>query len=150
MKSLFNKADNQEIQNRINTLTPQSKAQWGKMNVVQMLAHCQAPLNIAYGDLKIKRGLVGILFGSMFKKKMIKDEKPFDRNLPTVKVFIVTKQLELEIETNKLISLVKKFEQVGPQGITKDTHPFFGKMTPNEWDIIQWKHLDHHLNQFGA
>lgn len=150
MKSLFNKADNQEILNRINKLTPQSQAQWGKMNVSQMLAHCQAPLNIAYGDLKIKRGLVGILFGSMFKKKMIKDEKPFDRNLPTVKVFIVTKQLELEIETNKLISLVKKFEQVGPQGITKDTHPFFGKMTPNEWDIIQWKHLDHHLNQFGA
>lgn len=150
MKSLFNKADNQEILNRINKLTPQSQAQWGKMNVSQMLAHCQEPLLVAYGDLKLKRGLMAVLFGSMFKKKLTKDETPFGRNLPTDKAFIVVDKREFEKETNKLISVVKKFEQVGPQGITKDTHPFFGTMTPNEWDIIQWKHLDHHLNQFGA
>lgn len=150
MKSLFNKADNQEILNRINKLTPQSQAQWGKMNVSQMLAHCQEPLLVAYGDLKLKRGLVAVLFGSMFKKKMTKDGAPFSRNLPTDKAFIVMEKREFEKETNKLINVVKKFEQVGPHGITKDTHPFFGKMTPNEWDILQWKHLDHHLNQFGA
>lgn len=150
MKSLFNKADNQEILHRINTLTPNSKAQWGKINVAQMRAHCQPPLKVAYGDLKLKRGLIALLFGNVFKKKLTKDEKPFDRNLPTDKGFIVSGEHEFESETNKLISLVKKFEQIGPDGITKDTHPFFGKMTAKEWDIIQWKHLDHHLNQFGA
>ncbi len=61
MKSLFNKADNQEIINRINTLTATSQAQWGKMNVGQMLTHCQEPLRVAYGDFKLKRSFIAIL-----------------------------------------------------------------------------------------
>ena len=150
MKSLFNTTHNTEIIDRINNLSHQSQAQWGKMNVAQMLTHCQAPLRVAYGDLKLKRGLMGILFGSMFKKKLTRDEKPFDRNLPTDKAFLVIEKREFEKETNNLVALVKKFEQVGKNGITKDAHPFFGKMTPNEWDALQWKHLDHHLRQFGA
>jgi hypothetical protein len=135
MKSLFNKGDNQEIINRISTLTAASQAQWGKMNVGQMLTHCQEPLRVAYGDLKLKRGLIALLFGAYVKKKLTKDEQPFGKNLPT---------------DNAFIGVVQKFEQVGPSGITKEKHPFFGSMTPNEWDIIQWKHLDHHLKQFGA
>jgi len=150
MKSLFNTSHNNEIIDRINSLSNQSQAQWGKMNVSQMLSHCQMPLNVAYGELKLKRGFISILLGSTFRKSMTKDERPFNRSLPTDKAFVMVEQFEFEKEKNKLIALVKKFEQLGPNGITKDTHPFFGKMTPNEWDIIQWKHLDHHLRQFGA
>lgn len=150
MESLFNKTHNEKIIDRINSLTNASQSQWGKMNVSQMYAHCQVPLKVAYGDVKLKRGLIAVLFGAMIKKKLVKNEKPFDKNLPTDKSFIVVDQREFESEKNKLTDLVKKFEQVGPNGITKDTHPFFGKMTAAEWDIIQWKHLDHHLRQFGA
>jgi hypothetical protein len=150
MKSLFNKGDNQEIINRISTLTAASQAQWGKMNVGQMLTHCQEPLRVAYGDLKLKRGLIALLFGAYVKKKLTKDEQPFGKNLPTDNAFIVVEPKGFEEEKKKLIGVVQKFEQVGPSGITKEKHPFFGSMTPNEWDIIQWKHLDHHLKQFGA
>ena len=150
MKSLFNKTDNQDIINRINNLKPESQAKWGKMNVSQMLAHCQVPLQVAYGELKLKRGLISILLGSIIKKKLTKDEQPFSRNLPTDKAFIIANKKEFEQEQKKLLELTKKFEQIGPAGITKESHPFFGTMTPKEWDIIQWKHLDHHLNQFGV
>lgn len=150
MKSLFNTTDNQEIITRINTLNNASQGQWGKMNVSQMLGHCQEPLRSAFGELKLKRGLISILLGGYFKGKMVKDEQPFTRNLPTDKAFIIVERREFEQERKKLIELVSKFEQKGPEGITKDSHPFFGKMTPQEWDIIQWKHLDHHLRQFGA
>ncbi len=150
MKSLFDASHNKEIIDRINSLSHTSQAEWGKMNVPQMLAHCQAPLNVAYGELKLKRGLMGILFGTLIKNKLTKDERPFDRSLPTDKAFIVNSQQEFEIEKNKLIKAVKKFEDIGPAGITKDAHPFFGKISAAEWDILQWKHLDHHLRQFGA
>lgn len=150
MKSLFNKAENQEIINRINSLRADSQAKWGKMNVAQMLTHCQQPLRVVFGELKLKRGILSILFGNYFKKQMVTDERPFTRNLPTDKTFIITDKKELEEEKKKLIDLVKKFEQVGPEGLPKELHPFFGKLTSGEWDILQWKHLDHHLNQFGA
>lgn len=150
MKSLFNKTDNQEIINRIIALNPSSQSRWGKMNVSQMLTHCAQPLRVAFGDLKLKRSFIAKLLGGYYKKKLTRDAQPFDRNLPTDGAFIVVVPKEFEEEKNKLIELVQKFVQVGPDGITKDTHPFFGAMTPQEWDTIQWKHLDHHLNQFGA
>jgi hypothetical protein len=150
MESLFNQNDNQKLINRINSLSNTSQAQWGKMNVSQMLKHAQAPLNVAFGELKLKRGLIAILFGGMIKKKLMKDETPFDRNLPTDKSFIVVDEREFEKEKAALVSLVKRFAEKGPDALTKDTHPFFGVLTGKEWDVLQWKHLDHHLRQFGA
>ena len=149
MSSLFDSSDVQQIIERINKLTAESKAQWGKMNVTQMLAHCEPPLKVAFGELKLKRGLIGILFGGMAKRQLMA-EKPFKQNLPTAPQFLVKDYGKFEAEKQKLIGLVKKFQQNGPSGLSKDPHPFFGKLTPEEWDKLQWKHLDHHLRQFGV
>lgn len=150
MKSLFNTSDNIEMISRINRLTVDSKAEWGKMSVGQMLTHAQRPLKVAFSELKLKRTLVGILFGNMAKKKLARGEEPFSKNLPTDKNFVVTDQRNVDDEKKNLIALVQKFVHVGPGGITKEPHPFFGFMTTQEWDTLMWKHLDHHLRQFGV
>ena len=148
LKSLFNKYDNQEIIDRINRLSPNSESHWGKMNVSEMLYHAQRPINVAFEELRIKRGLIGILFGGIVKKQLLGD-KPFKRDSPTAKEFIPTGNHDFENEKKSLITLVQKFEK-SQSIITKEDHPFFGKMTPQEWDILMWKHLDHHLRQFGV
>lgn len=150
MKSLFNQSDNRELIDRINKLNASTPAIWGKMNVSQMLSHSQAPLQVAFGELKLKRGLISVLLGGIIKKKLMRDEKPFDRNLPTDKAFIIADQKVFEEEKRKLSELVQRFVLKGPSALTKETHPFFGKLTAHEWDVLQWKHLDHHLRQFGA
>ncbi len=150
MKSLFNPNDNATIIARINALTPDHKAQWGKMDVSQMLAHASQPLKMAYGEAKgSKRGLFAILFGKMFKNKYVKGA-PFEKNLPTDKTFVMKDQKHFDTEKQNLITSVQRFANEGPDKITKDKHPFFGEMTAQEWDIIQHKHLDHHLSQFGV
>ena len=150
MKSLFNTSDNAEVINRINRLTSNSKAEWGKMNVGQMLTHAQRPLRVALDELKLKRTLVGLLFGGMAKKKLARGEEPFSKNLPTDKNFVVTDQRNADEEKKNLIALVQRFAKAGPAGLSRDAHPFFGYMTTQEWDTLMWKHLDHHLRQFGA
>lgn len=149
MKSLFNPSDNKEIIERLNRLTPDAKSVWGKMNVSQMLAHAQAPLRVAFGELKLKRTLTGFLFGPIAKRKL-STEVPWQRNMPTDKNFVVGEQRNFEEEKKKLASLVQRFALSGPGGIVSDTHPFFGKLSVNEWDRLMWNHLDHHLRQFGA
>ena len=149
MKSLFNTYDNREVIDRINKLTPGTKQLWGKMSVAQMLAHAQAPLKVAYGELKLKRGLLGMLFGGFAKKSLLKPE-PFKKHLPTAPDFIVRNNREFDEEKTNLIMLVEIFEKNGPAGLTKESHPFFGKLTIEEWDRLQLKHLDHHLRQFGV
>ena len=123
---------------------------WGKMNVSQMLAHCQVPLRAAYGEVKTKRGLIGILFGGMAKKKYITKDLPFEHNLPTDGTFIMTTPKEFSEEKSKLIPLIQRFTEQGASGITTEPHPFFGKLSADDWDRLQAKHLDHHLRQFGA
>ena len=149
MESLIDKTNSKAIIDRINRLTPESKAQWGKMDVSQMLAHAQVALHVASGKVKLKQGLIGMLFGKIAKKQLMKPE-PFKKNLPTAPEFIVKTKPDFEAEKEKLINLVKGFSQNGHGGITKESHPFFGKMTVEEWDILQCKHLDHHLREFGV
>jgi uncharacterized protein DUF1569 len=151
MKSLFNANDAQEMIVRINKLTSESKALWGKMNVEQMLAHARMPLLAAYGAEKMsKRGLISFLFGKMAKKKFVTSDAPFSRNSPTDKKFIIANPESFEKGKQRLIETVLEFSKKGPDAITKEPHGFFGDLTPREWDRLQYKHLDHHLGQFGA
>ena len=149
METLYDKSGADLIIGRINQLTPESTALWGKMTVAQMLAHCQAPLRVAFGDLVLKRGFFGFLFGGMAKKKLLADAQ-FDRNLPTDPNFKIREKKDFEKEKHELIKMVTKIAEKGPTGITSEPHPFFGKMTPEQWDALLWKHLDHHLRQFGV
>src|SRR5665213_115765 len=148
MKSIFNEKDNEEFIARIDKLTPATPALWGKMNVSQMLAHCQVPLQIALDDLQIKRGLMGVLFGRIAKKQLISNQ-PFKRNLPTFKEAKITSEKDFNTAKQGLITLIKRFE-AGPAVLTKKPHGFFGELSPDEWDALQVKHLDHHLQQFGV
>jgi len=148
MESLFSPQGNQHIIDRIHKLQPTSLSQWGKMTVSQMMEHCQAPLKVAFGEMEIKRGLMGFLFGKLAKKTLV-NNKPFDHNLPTAKEFIIKHEPDFEKARTELIKNITRFSE-GPSAIKNLTHPFFGHMTENEWDVAQWKHLDHHLRQFGV
>lgn len=148
MKSLFNNSDTQDILKRIDKLQPSTPAQWGKMRVEQMLTHCQRPFKVAFGELVLKRGLIGILFGGTAKKQL-GGPTPFKPNLPTHPKFVVADERTFNEEKEKLVLYINQFSK-GPSSIKLDLHPFFGKMTSQEWDNLMWKHLDHHLRQFGA
>lgn len=134
---------------RIRSLRADSERQWGRMQAPEMLAHCQVALRVALGDQQLKRGLVGLIFGPFAKRQLLKPS-PFGRNMPTAPEFKVSGPLNFEKERAALLALVERFGKGGPDGVTKDPHPFFGALNPTEWNTLQWKHLDHHLRQFGA
>ncbi len=149
MKSIFETDTNKELLVRIKKLNPKSKPLWGKMDASQMLAHSQAPFDVAFGYLKVKRGILGFLFGGYLRKKLTKD-LPFGKNLPTIPEFKKDTPSSFEIEQLKLIKLVQHVGEKGFSAIKIDTHPFFGKMNSEEWDCLLYKHIDHHLKQFGV
>ena len=148
MNSLYDPAYNKEMIERIRKVNSNAKSGWGKMSVAQMVVHAQKPFQVAFEELKLKRGLIGMLFGGMAKKKLVGPD-PFGKNLPTAKDFKITGQPDFEKEKMNLINYVEQFSKKGPTGITLEPHPFFGKMTAGEWDTLMMKHLDHHLRQFG-
>ncbi|MCE9593864.1 MAG: DUF1569 domain-containing protein [Planctomycetes bacterium] len=148
-RSLFVAADRQEMLARVARLTASTKPAWGKLNVAQMCAHCQAPLNVALGELRLKRGLIGILFGGLAKKKLLSPE-PWKPGLPTAPEFRVVDPRDFAREHRALTELVRRFGEGGPSKLTQEPHPFFGPLTVEQWSELQWRHLDHHLRQFGV
>jgi len=91
---------------------------------------------------------MGIIFGR-WVKQMILSERPFKKGLPTDKSFLITDDRDFNREKNHLTKLVARF-QAEQNRIGKVPHPFFGKMTASEWGTSMYKHLDHHLQQFGV
>lgn len=149
MSDIFNIEDNKVLVSRLQQLNPEKKPLWGKMSVCQMVAHCQKPLEVADGRLELNRNIFGFLFGKIAKKSLLK-EGDLKKDLPTAPEFKITNSPNFENEWELLIALVKKFGTKGPEVISNKRHPFFGKMTEKEWGTLQYKHLDHHLKQFGV
>ena len=147
VKNLFDPSVKQEILDRINKLTSQTQRQWGKMNVSQMLAHVQMPIRIAFGTHQPKGSFLLRLIGPLFKSKLW-DENPYKRSLPTDPTFIMTNsEKEFENEKSALLELIDIFSE---ERLVNEKHPVFGKLTKVNWSKATWKHLDHHLKQFGV
>jgi len=149
MTSLFDPEQSDALVARLRALQAGRAPVWGKMSPGQTCAHCQFPLKIALGDLTWKRTLIGRLLGGL-AKRMLLAPKPFGRNGPTDPRFVVVGDRDLDTERDALIALIQRFTAGGPAGLRQDPHPFFGPLTPAEWDTLQWKHLDHHLRQHGV
>ena len=149
MKNLFHPSAAVDILSRFEKLQPDSKALWGNMNVAQMLAHIQVPTQVALGDRKLKQSIPGLLFGRIAKKKLL-SEKPFPTGLPTDPSFVMKGTYDFHTEKQKALGLLNRLVAGGVAELTQQTHPFFGKMTADEWGILTWKHMDHHLRQFGV
>jgi len=149
MHSLFNRTDAQSILDRLDRLTPDTPGLWGKMTVSQMLAHCSKAMEIATGRKYYPRLFIGRILGPFVKKHYL-SEKPFSKGSPTDKHFIIKGEPDFATEKQRLHDLVCAFTDGGTDNCTPHPHSFFGKMAPEEWSIGMYKHLDHHLRQFGV
>ncbi len=149
MKNLFQPDAVNEVISRIDKLQPTTQHQWGKMDVAQMMAHCSATLEVASGRLVLPRLLIGRILGP-FVRPAFTNDKPFSRNSPTDKKFIVADKRDFAREQEQLKVRVRQFHDGGEAQCTKHPHSFFGSLTPREWATGMYKHLDHHLRQFGV
>jgi hypothetical protein len=149
MKNLFHKEAYAEIIDRLGLLNRASVGKWGIMTVSQMLAHCAEVLNVPLHDKKQPRLFIGRIVGWAFKKRLY-DDIPFKRNLPTATNFRISNEREFVEEKTKLQKLVDEFFNKGPEGAGRHPHPMFGSFSTEQWGMSMYKHLDHHLRQFGV
>ena len=153
MKNLFDPARVQDTKERILRLSPESERQWGKMGVAEMLAHCTSALQMAMGEVKPKRApFPASLVGLLIKPLVLGDDKPFRRNSPSApELFLADPtQCDFEQERAQLIAAIDRFSGEGAACCSQHPHPFFGALKPEQWAILMYKHLDHHLRQFGV
>ncbi len=150
MINIFNEDDVIRIIDRMNELTPESKPEWGKMNVAQMLAHCNVTYEMVYEDIHPKpKGLKKWIL-KRFVRPIVVGEKPYSRNGRTASQFIIKTDKDFEAEKNRLADYLHKTKGLGEDHFHLKRSHSFGVLTSSEWNILFAKHLDHHLQQFGV
>jgi Protein of unknown function (DUF1569) len=150
MKNLFEAARVEEVKQRIAQMRPDSERLWGTMNPAQAVEHCSRGIEMALGDKTPPRVLVGRIMGWIVKPMALGNDEPMRRNSPTAKELVVQDGRDLGTERTRLYGLIDRFAAAGPAGCTTHPHAFFGRLTPEQWAILMYKHLDHHLRQFGV
>lgn len=151
MMSLFDSNKCDEIINRINRLTPESRALWGKMDVNQMLCHCADAIKMATREREVadkssfaKRALL---------KPLVLYVLPIPKNVPTARELDQTQggttPTDFESDKRDLLASIEKMRSLRDD-YDWAPHPTFGRMNRRQWGLLAHKHMDHHLKQFGV
>ena len=150
LPSIFDQKVAEGVIERINKLTPGTQPKWGKMNVGQMLAHCCVTYEMVYDSKHAApKGLMKLMLKA-FIKNVVVGEKPYKHNSRTAPAFLITTEKEFNTEKERLINYIKKTQQLGESHFDNKESLSFGKLTKTEWNNMFYKHLDHHLSQFGV
>ncbi|MEP7257114.1 MAG: DUF1569 domain-containing protein [Flavitalea sp.] len=150
MKNIFTEADKTELINRINKLTPATERLWGKMDVAQMLAHCNITYEMVFEDIHPKPNAFQKLFIKLFVKDLVVGDKPYKKNIPTAPAFIIKGERNFDKEKNRLTAYIEKTYELGEAYFDDKESLSFGRLSKAQWNTMFYKHLEHHLTQFGV
>jgi hypothetical protein len=150
LPNIFTQEVAENVIQRIEKLTPTTVGKWGKMNVSQMLAHCSVTYEMVYEDKHPRPNILVRLVLKTFVKSGVVNETPYKQSLRTAPQFLITDTKNFENEKNRLIAYIRKTQKLGENHFEgKESHSF-GKLNKTEWNNMFYKHLDHHLSQFGV
>lgn len=150
MKTIFDSPAFHEINDRLDKLSKNSTPRWGKMSVTQMLKHCQKPIRLAFDEETVDKPNVLIRFFIKLMKPTLYNDKTWKQGLPTAKEFVIKDEEDFETEKGKLKLDIKRMHKSKPYFEPSKKHPIFGNMKAWMWGQSAYKHLDHHLKQFGV
>ena len=144
-KSLLNAIDRQELLDRLERLSPESARVWGTMTAHQMLAHLADWMLMAKGELETARIRSVLRYPPL--KQLAMYWLPFPRNVSTAPELKVRKPSAWAVEHAAVREHVRSFENTDLKSWPE--HPVFGKMDAKAWCVFGYRHMDHHLRQFG-
>lgn len=150
LPNVFNADIAQQLIERIHKLTPETQPQWGKMNASQVLAHCNVTYEYVFGERDDKPNFLVKWMLKKFVKDKVVGEEPYAHNIRTAPAFIIPDNKNFDKEKARLIAYIQKVQEKGEDYFKGKESSSFGVLTSVQWNNMMYKHLDHHLTQFGV
>lgn len=148
--SLYDQTTREQAFERINALSAEAKPAWGAMTAAQMMAHVTATFDVINGEKKLEgTPLIARLFKGAIKNAVLND-KPFPKSSRTHPQYIVNDERDFEQEKGRLIGALERFAAIDEKEAAAVEHPILGTLGREERSWSMYKHLDHHLQQFGV
>jgi hypothetical protein len=147
MKSVFNGPDHRSLQDRVQRLKPDRKPQWGTMSAAQMVAHLCDSLRMASGELEVAPKKLPLRYSPL--KELVLYILPIPKGAPTAPELISRKPRDWTEEVADLRDQLNGIVQRGGEALSPE-HPAFGSLSTRQWGVLIYRHMDHHLRQFGV
>ncbi|HSK12921.1 MAG TPA: DUF1569 domain-containing protein [Phnomibacter sp.] len=138
-----------ETVQRLQQLTESTQRKWGTMTGAQMLRHCRAQI-----DLVLHPADTVKVYPTMMRfspvRWLVVYPVPWPKGSKTAPELDVNKKLmDVEDFATEKAELLQALGELYQKTHVDAIHPLFGKMGKQQWGRVVWKHLDHHLRQFG-
>ena len=146
MPSFWNADDRSRLLQRMDQVSPPRVPLWGTMNAEQMVEHVTAQLEMALGDIPVRRRKSWL--GRWPVRDLIIHWLPWPKGSPTAPELIRSTTADWDQVRRHFKQTFERVVQRGPEG-TYTPHPLFGRLSSRSWGVLMYRHLDHHLRQFG-
>ena len=147
--NISNQVTFNDVVERVNALQHDSKPLWGTMTPAQMFAHCAEVQEVLNGKALTGTPFLLKLIGPLIKK-MVLNDKPYPHNSKTHPQYVQTSPGDFTIEKERLLSSLNRFREMSEDEHLATNHALFGKMSRSDKGRAIYKHIDHHLQQFGV
>ena len=147
MRSVWNEAERRELKERLDRLTPQHAAKWGRLTAPQMVVHLADALRMATGEIAVAPKNMVLRYTPL--KQLVIYWLPFPKGAPTAPELLARTPADWPAETADLHAELDRLAARGPAALV-ETHPAFGRLTGRDWGVLIYRHMDHHLRQFGV
>lgn len=146
MATFWNADDRKRLLQRMDRVSPPRVPLWGKMNAEQMVEHVTAQMEMALGDFPVRQRKSWL--GRWPMRPLIVHWLPWPKGSPTAPELIQFTTADWDQVRLHFKQTFERVVQQGPGGAF-GPHPLFGKLSARSWGVLLYRHLDHHLRQFG-
>ena len=147
MPSLRDPSTRNSLIHRLQQLTPTTRPRWGKFDAPRMLCHLNDALAVSLGELSTTT-MNKKAFQCFPLKHLVMYVVPFPKGAQAPPDMLVSVPEDFDVDRQRLFDRMQRIaaaaDAPGPE------HPLFGPLTNEEWNALHWKHIAHHLKQFGC
>ncbi len=147
MKTLWDNGTRKELKERLGRLQYDARPRWGKMNAPLMVAHLCYSFKMAMGELEVKSKKLPLRYSPL--KEFVIYVLPFPKGAPTAPELLPEDTGDWAEGLADLRSRLEALAARDPKGKWPE-HPAFGKLSHKQWGVLGYRHVDHHLKQFGV
>ncbi|HYE96754.1 MAG TPA: DUF1569 domain-containing protein [Rubricoccaceae bacterium] len=148
MRTLFSPADRAAIHARLDRLTPNAERRWGRMTAPEMVCHIADQMRVGLGELPAP-SKPSFLSNPVLRRAAL-FWLPWPKGkAPTDPAMLTSKPASWVDDVAAVHALVERVGERGAEG-PWSTHPAFGRLSGKDWGRLCYRHLDHHLTQFGV
>ena len=152
MKSLGSVPDRDAMLARLRAIRPDSARRWGRMTAPEMICHLADSFRCALGEREVSH-VGGMMHRTAVKWIALYAPVRWPRSTRTRPELNPhrsgTRPGEFAADLAELEQLFRRFAAHRTPA-PWPPHPFFGRMSDNQWHRWGYLHTDHHLRQFGA